>query len=113
MSIWDRSTSPPTLSRGYTLYHSLIRPKRESGLLALLQWSVVALCALLGADLLCLGLFQSQISWRLITFAALFFSGGIYTLGPFLPKPMAGAAAVVGLAGLVLSLICVQLSSGA
>ena len=109
----DSTTRRSISSRGRRFVLSLIEPKRGSGLLALLQAFAVALCALLGAVLLWLGLAQSHASWRLVAFAALFLSGSVHMLGPFLPRRFAVAASLAGLAGLVASVVCVQLSSSA
>ena len=113
MSIDADPTSRSIVLRSRRFVLSVIAPKRGSGLLALLQLFAVALCALLGSVLLWLGLAPSQVSWKLVAFAALFLSGSVYMLGPFLPRRFAIAASLAGLAGLVASVVCVQLSSGA
>jgi len=106
----DSSTRSSTLSQGRKLILGVIRPRRPSGFLALIQCLAVVLCVLLGLRLLWLGLAQSHVLWKLVAFAVLFLSGGVCMLGPFLPKPTSVAASLLGLAGLIVSVLWVQLS---
>jgi hypothetical protein len=104
------STRSFVLSQGRKLVLGVVHPKRGSGPLAFVQWLSVALCGLLGCRLLWLGLAQPHVFWRLIAFAVLFLSGGVYILAPFLPRPIAVAASLLGLAGLIVAVWWVQLS---
>ena len=107
------SATSSIFSQGRRLIRGVTRPKRPSGFLALIQWLAVVLCVLLGLRLLWLGLAQSHVLWKLVAFAVLFLSGGVCMLGPFLPKPIAIAASLLALAGLILSVLWVLLFPGA
>ena len=103
----------PLVTRIQSLARSVIEPKPVSGWLALLSMLSVVRCALLSFFLFRLGLAQSARSWQLFAFAAMFLSGGMYTLAYVLPKPFAGVASRAGLVTLAISVVWVKLASGA
>jgi hypothetical protein len=72
----------------------------------------VILPAVLAFLLLRVGLAAVTMAWHLVAFAAMFLSASVYMLATVLPKPFSLVASFTGLVALVLSVVCVTLTSG-